>query len=150
MTPKADFIKKNAGKGSFVAELPTAGHDSIRPVFAFTHIEISQKNKIFSFRDNRIKTKDYGVLFENLKKMSQKTWREIKAEPLWHMHEVKWLATTKPDGFSHLLEPYKNYPVWQFKAVKEKRIFGFFNSDNVFEIVWLDYDHEIYKDEKFN
>ena len=148
MSPKADLIKNRAVKNNFL--LPSGEYDNIHPVFAFTYIEIDQKNNVFSFRDNRIKSKEFGALFENLKKMSQKTWREIKVENLWHAHEVKWASTKRPKGFSNLPEKIQDFPAFQFKALKEKRIFGFFRSDNVFEIVWLDYDHAIYKNEKFN
>jgi len=141
---------KKIGKENSFSPVKT-GYNNAYPVFAFNYIEIGQRNKIFSFRDNRIKSNEFGMLFENLKKMSQKTWGEIKSEKLqWHAHEVEWESTAIPKGFSNLPEKIQYFPAFQFKVLKEKRIFGFFRSDNVFEIVWLDYDHEIYKNEKFN
>jgi len=148
MTQKVGLIKRNAGKGAFQGTIPIAGHDDVYPIFAFTHTEIAGKNNIFSFQDGRIKAKEYGALFEFLKNMSQKIWREIKSNRFWHMHEVVWGDTTMSN--KKLPQIFLDNPVWQFKAGEERRIVGFFRNDNVFEIVWLDYDHTIYKDKKFN
>lgn len=122
---------------------PKLHYDNLKPTFAFTHLEIKDKKNCFSFKDIRITQRDYRILFENLNKISQTTWRKIKKEDYWAAHEVEWSGTACK-GFTHLPNDYQNFPSFQFKALKEKRVFGFFRADNTFEIVCLDYDHKIY------
>jgi len=78
--------------------------------------------------------------------MSQHTWQEIfgNLKKFFRAHEVNWSETTQKHGFSHLGRVLSDCPVYQFEIFAECRVFGFFNPDNVFKIVWIDRNHEIY------
>jgi len=88
--------------------------------------------------------KDFHKMFERLKSMSQKTWQEIRDSGIYHFHDVEWHKTTEPNGFKCLSNIFKEIPpAWQFELFGECRVFGFFNSINVFEIIWIDRDHAV-------
>jgi len=82
-------------------------------------------------------------MFERLRRFSQTTWAKIKQAPqAHHFHGIEWSETAEPHGFNNPL--LRAYPACQFKLFQECRVIGFFNSSNIFEIVWIDRHHKIY------
>ncbi|WP_312457389.1 hypothetical protein [Pseudescherichia sp.] len=60
-------------------------------------------------------------------------------------HCIDWVRTSEPDGFAHLNEQFQSYTPYQFAVSRNEhgRVHGFFIGD-VFHIVWLDPDHQLY------
>lgn len=87
---------------------------------------------------------DFHEMFEKLNIMAQKKWKEMINSPKYfHFHRIKWESTAEPNGFKNL--NHKELPpAWQFKSFKECRMIGFFNSRNIFEVVWIDREHKVY------
>jgi hypothetical protein len=61
-------------------------------------------------------------------------------------HPIDWDKTTEPDGFTCLNEQLRSLDGFQIEIEKELygRIHGF-PLENIFFIVWLDPDHNLYK-----
>ena len=80
---------------------------------------------------------DFHSMFERLQTMSQLKWKKIRSTAhMFHFHPIDWSDTSRPNGIPSLNAKFKEVPpVWQFKNFKECRIIGFFNQDNIFEIV---------------
>jgi hypothetical protein len=115
---------------------------AVHPYFSFRYYHSNHKD--FTFAEF---TKDEFLRFvQKLKDLSQNTWKQILIDQskFWHAHKVDWSETTIPSGFSHLPQALKESPVYQFKVFEGCRVFGFFNPDNVFKIVWIDKRHKIY------
>lgn len=89
---------------------------------------------------------EFHEMFERLKAMSGLKWYDIKkARHQYHFHEIEWHETSEPFGFSKdIPRTLQVYPACQFKLFKECRIIGFFNQNSIFEIVWIDRNHEVY------
>ena len=121
------------------------------------HIGYYKKFPAFSFKYYMDKDKDlsflritdcsnFHTMFSNFHKMSKLLWQEIKKAEQFHAHEI--LDESKIPGRikSHLNKiGAEDLMPFQFKAFNEKRIVGFFNSEDVFEIVCCDFLHEIYQ-----
>ena len=112
------------------------------PCFSFRYYHADSKQ--YSFQN--LSQKDFCKLIKRLHSMSQKTWGDIlvREKEFWHAHDVDWSFTTEKQGFSHL-KNIKIGTAYQFEVFEECRIFGFFNHENVFKIVWVDRHHAIYK-----
>jgi hypothetical protein len=112
------------------------------PEFSFKHYEHTHRKYSVQCITN---LKDFHVMFEKLKSMSQLKWKEIKiASHMYHFHPIEWEETSEPKGFKNLPAELIESPAWQFKLFKECRAVGFFNQDNIFELVWIDKEHKIY------
>jgi hypothetical protein len=83
-------------------------------------------------------------MFERLKTMSGLKWRAIRDSSQFHFHPIEWEETSEPNGFKHLPPELKEFPPLQFKLFRECRVVGFFNQNNIFELVWIDRDHKVY------
>lgn len=113
------------------------------PEFSFKHY--ASDHKKYSFRC--IKTlDDFYEMFKRLKALSNLKWKDIKLAGNYHFHEIEWVHSSEPHGFNTSV--LKDFPALQFKLFQECRILGFFNRGNVFEIVWIDRHHKIYKRKK--
>ena len=80
---------------------------------------------------------------ERLKTLSSLRWKEIRLSGNYHFHDIEWKQSNEPKGFNTSI--LKDFPALQFKLFQECRILGFFNQNNVFEIVWVDRHHKVYK-----
>jgi hypothetical protein len=119
---------------------PKNGVDDKHPAFSFKHFELGhRKYSHKSIAD----VSEYHSLIEHLTGMSKLVWKEIKTAEQYHAHPIEWNETTEPHGFKNVM--LKEYPAFQFKAFKEARIIGFFNKENVYEIIWIDRLHEVYR-----
>lgn len=142
-----------SGKPQFLAqEIPKilehkflpkeAGFHNKYPEFSFKYYEHSHKKYSVQCITS---TKDFHVMFEKLKSMSQLQWKAIKiASQMFHFHPIEWRETSEPRGFKNLPAGLTESPAWQFKLFKECRAIGFFNQDNIFELIWIDREHTIY------
>jgi hypothetical protein len=72
-------------------------------------------------------------------------WSEVKKNRAhFHAHEVTWCSTKEQKGFTHLPQQMREAPAFQFKAFDICRLFGFFDAENIFQVVWIDRGHQIY------
>ena len=112
------------------------------PVFSFKfYCHDHEKYSAKCFKN----IKEFHRLFSTFKNMGSLKWKEIILDRDWHAHEITWTKTSEPSGFRNLPDEVKNFPPFQFKAfIEDCRIIGFFNRDNVFEIVWFDRYHNVY------
>lgn len=134
-----------------------------------TEVRLQQSSKIeididkipegtsFSFRyyqNDRdkfsISKRDIGyflALLERLRNLSRLTVKEIinNQTKSLRCHPIDWNDTTEPNGFGIPNEEKIVYTAYQFQisANEHGRVHGFFR-DNVFYIVWLDPDHNLY------
>ena len=85
-------------------------------------------------------------MFERLKSMSALKWKDIrKGVKTFHFHPIDdWEDTSEPNGFKGFPLEIRDFPTWQFKNFGECRFIGFFNADNIFELVWIDRYHKVY------
>ncbi|ROP59394.1 hypothetical protein EDF81_2193 [Enterobacter sp. BIGb0383] len=60
-------------------------------------------------------------------------------------HCIVWDTTSEPEGFTHFNEQFQSVTPYQFAITRNEhgRIHGFFIG-NVFHVVWLDPDHQLY------
>lgn len=60
-------------------------------------------------------------------------------------HRITWPETSRPEGFAHLPEQIQEGEAWQFSisANEYGRVHGLLIG-SVFNIVWLDCDHQLY------
>jgi len=80
-----------------------------------------------------------------LKEINQKTHKDLsQGRNTYHFHEVKWEDTVKKRGFPDpRLNLLDNYQIALLGINSGKaRIFGGY-ANNIFYIVWFDYNHEI-------
>lgn len=86
-------------------------------------------------------------LLERLKDISTLTSLEFTTNrnAALKSHCIEWKTTSEPDGFTHLNEQFQSYTPYQFAISRNEygRIHGFFIG-NVFYVVWLDPDHQLY------
>jgi hypothetical protein len=60
-------------------------------------------------------------------------------------HAIDFSETSEPNGFAAIPKPHWDTKQWQFElSLKNGRIHGFIDG-NVFNVVWIDPDHELYK-----
>lgn len=110
----------------------------------------------FSFRFYDVNNKNYCLscweqdkileAIKRLKEINNKTINELFAQKdFYKFHEVDWAQTIKKDGFpdknANTLSPYQ----FGLPGVngQKTRVFGGF-SEQVFYIVWFDFNHEIW------
>lgn len=119
-----------------------AGFHKRNPEFSFTHYQHDHKEYSSVCI---IDCGDFHTMFDRLKRMSQLTWQEIiNASHMYHFHPIEWNKTSERHGFKLAPKELNEAPAWQFKSFRECRIIGFFNSKNIFELVWIDRDHQVY------
>ncbi|MBV7437297.1 hypothetical protein [Aeromonas sp. sif2416] len=86
-------------------------------------------------------------VIDRLKDLSSFTSLEFTSNrnPAIKSHCIDWETTSEPAGFSHLNEQFQSLSPYQFAISRNEhgRVHGFFNGD-VFHVVWLDPDHQLY------
>ena len=91
------------------------------------------------------------TLMERLRDLSGWTVKEFAHKPhkAVRNHQIAWDTTSKPDGFAHLNEQYKDSPAWQFSLTANKygRVHGVI-IDDTFYVIWLDCNHQLYPEKK--
>ena len=114
------------------------------PAFSFKHYEHGHKRYSVKCIAN---VKDFYTIFERLRAMSQLKWKDIVDAPdTYHFHIIEWKYSSEPSGFKHLSSEFKEEPTaLQFKVFRECRAVGFFNTKNIFELIWIDRDHKVYR-----
>lgn len=133
---------KKTKKNKFVPTTP--GFYSRHPEFSFKHYE--HEHAEYSAQCI-LNCGDFHVMFERLKAISQLEWKNIRqgdGARVFHFHPITWGETAEPHGFKKLPLEMREFPPWQFKLFAECRAVGFFNEDNIFELIWLDREHKIY------
>jgi hypothetical protein len=131
----------NPSQNSFNTAEP--GYNNRYPEFSFKYYAHTHRD--YSFKCI-VDIEDFHEMFDRLKAMSGLTWYAIKKAIQFHFHEIEWASSEEPNGFTNCLpSTLRSYPACQFKLFQECRIIGFFNSTNIFEIVWVDRHHQVYK-----
>ena len=86
-------------------------------------------------------------LMNRLRDLSAWTVREFEKsrDKTLRIHTHDWTQTSRPFGFKHLPEDYRDYPGWQFciSLSKYGRVHGII-VDNTFHVIWLDQNHALY------
>lgn len=149
MTPKRSnkklhfkFPQGNRSKNEgYCFPLQGAGFYSLYPYFSFK--KYNHDNSEFNF--SNFSTNEICIFFQELKDMSNHTWKEIFQDyrDYYHAHKVEWHKTAYINGFKHD-KSIEYQPVYQFKVYKQWRVFGYFNHHNIFKIVWIDKNHLVY------
>ena len=126
---------------------PKPAYRKEKPVFAFNYYLCDSKKCSFKTIES---SKSFHIIFEHLKRMCPLTWQEIISGNQFHAHDVLWTEDKLPNDIKQLQhnEKIKDLPLFQFKAFKKARIIGLFNFDCIFEIIGIDREHEIYKEDK--
>lgn len=111
--------------------------------FSFQYIDAGHEK--FSF--NAQNAAYFCKVLDRLKALSTMTEREFTADRGGSLksHPIDWRHTSEPDGFQNLNEQFQSYTPYQFAVSRNEhgRVHGFFIG-NVFHIVWLDPDHQLY------
>lgn len=140
---KIKVLPKNIKKDTEKYKIPKehkVQYRECRPYFGFKHCVDKPNGITFSCIKN---TNEFCLLFKNFKRMSNITWGEMEQSHDFHAHPVEKYDKF-PKKARDTFEALDNPPPYQFKIYKESRIYGFFNSANEFEIVFLDREHNIY------
>ena len=128
--------KKQQPHNSFAK---TLGYNELYPVFSFAHFKESNL-----FCPEMIQEKsEFCNFFVNMAKFSVQKWKDIKANPrIFHFHEID-----DDKNINARLMIDEKIVIVQFKIPGEKqsRIVGYFDNENVFNIVAYDYNHKIYQ-----
>lgn len=112
--------------------------------FSFKYLQTH--NEKFSIRDRDANY--FTVLLERLRDLSTLTVQEVKMNRSQSLrcHSIKWRETTEPNGFGIPNEKELVTIPYQFSLSTNEhgRVHGFFIED-VFYIVWLDPNHNLYQ-----
>ena len=111
-----------------------------KPIFGFGLYLINCKGWTFERLKNR---KEFLWVFKKFKAIAGMTWQEIVDASSMHAHDVKWTLETLPLMVRKLPEKWKNFPLFQFKVFQECRLFGLFDQNNVFQVLFVDRDHKV-------
>lgn len=125
------MLKKN----SFSNQKPH--YENLFPVFSFRNYKESD-----FFKENDIKNKkEFFSFFSKMQSFSSLKWKDIKTNKQFHFHEIDY-----DKHINSKLKIAEEISLVQFKLIgdKESRVIGFFDNDNVFNIVAYDYLHKIY------
>ena len=124
--------------GKYQIQLPRPGYDLVHPIFSFRYCQPDHHQ--YRVKD-KCKFDDLHHFLTHLKTMSALKWRDIENnQSMFHMHPVpKKHSVAAPEGFGLV----------QFKAFKEARVIGYFNKENVFEVIIFDRKHEFCPSDKF-
>lgn len=141
--PKPRFTyKETKEKSSNKFAIGKVGYYEKYPEFSFRYYDDNHKH--YSVKCI-VQIKDFYEAFNRFKSLSSLKWKDIAQSGSYHFHDIEWNETTEPKGFNNLPSVLRGYPACQFKLFKECRIIGFFNENNIFEIVWIDRNHQMYK-----
>ena len=93
--------------------------------------------------------KKFYLLFKNLKKYCCITWEQIISNSNYHAHDITWTKDTLPDAIKNLqnIGEIKDNPLFQFNPFKKndpERIIGFFDCNNIFQVLGIDKEHNLY------
>lgn len=120
--------------------LPTDG--IIRLSFKCLDLLSNRKFGIHQCRDGYLQK-----LIERLKDLSSLTPTEFRTSrsSSLKIHEIDWVKTSEPDGFTSLNEQFRALKAWQFEITRNEhgRVHGFLLEDTFF-VVWIDPDHRLY------
>ncbi len=87
---------------------------------------------------------DFLNLFLSLKFLCQRNWENIKKSKS-HYHKIP-LNTELKIAYKEIAKDFPECPpIYQLGTKTECRLIGFHNPDSVFEIIWIDEKHEIFK-----
>jgi len=114
--------------------------------FSFKYLNFDRKFHIKDVTDGYLK-----VLLDHLKSLSSITvqvFRTNKHKAL-RAHTIDWQDTSEIQGFACLNEQLRQCEPWQFElCVNEHgRVHGIL-LDEIFYVVWLDPDHQLYPSKK--
>ena len=146
--------------GDIVPKMPEI--ENLTFVFAFDYLSLKQTQYCF---DNPNITKDDFIKIYKLKKeLAKISVKDIqdRLKQRFHFHSIDLNTKTfllKPFkellNYPHNIEVYKLPSLYQIAVYTDKssdkssdkapRIVGFFGKHAVFHILWLDYEHNIYK-----
>lgn len=142
--------------GDIIPKIPEI--ENLTFVFAFDYLSLEQSK--FCFDNPNITQTDFIKLYTLKKELSKITVKDIqdKFKKSFHFHIIDF------NSKKFLIDPFKkllNYPkfieVYKLPSLyqiavytdntsdKAPRIVGFFGKYAVFHILWLDYNHDIYK-----
>jgi len=109
-------------------------------VFGFKYLDITDKYTV------RNKDSEYLLLMLNRWKEISRLQRSelFQAGKSWRCHTHDWSKTKEKDGFKNLPRHLRDYEGVQIGlGMKKGRVHGFF-IQNVFNVVWLDPDHQVW------
>lgn len=119
----------------------TADTDIIR--FSFKHFDCSIDKFSIEGRSHEY----FGKVLERLKALSELKVREFQTNrsKALRAHQIDWNDTSEKEGFRHLNSQLRDIPAVQFQisANEHGRVHGFI-IDNIFFVIWLDPDHNLY------
>lgn len=117
--------------------------DTVR--FSFKYLDLFHKKFQVKHRDGEYlhKLADRLKHYSSMKMRAQLISSKSKST---RFHPIQWDETTECNGFSCLNDQLRSLDGYEIEVEKELygRIHGFI-LDNVFFIVWLDPDHNLYK-----
>ena len=116
------------------------------PKFRFNYYMCDNKKLSFTCINE---IKKFHLLFKNLRKYCCITWEQIISNHYYHAHDVTWTTNTLPDAIKNLQnnEEIRDNPLFQFNPFTKndpERIIGFFDYDNIFQVLGIDKEHSIY------
>jgi len=142
--PPKKTKKINVRSQGSSSEIKRLGVEIPKVSFSFMYYQDDKEN--FSIRGRDVRYLE--VLLRRLRDLSKLTVQEIvnnRSKSL-RCHPIDWQDTTEPNGFGIPNEDQVVVTAYQFQisANEHGRVHGFFR-DNVFYIVWLDPDHNLYR-----
>lgn len=142
--------------GDIIPKIPEI--ENLTFVFAFDYLSLEQTG--YCFDNPNITQNDFFKIFRLKKELSKITIKDIQDQfkRHFHFHSIdlnikKFLLEPlkKLLNYSKFIEVYKLPTLYQIAVYtdntldKAPRIIGFFGKHAVFHILWLDYEHDVYK-----
>ncbi len=129
--PIIGLPSEKKSEGSFLVEKPKRGYWELHPSFSFKHC--LPEHRKYPVK-NKCHKEDLHHFMKHLASMSSLRWKQIEGtKDKFHMHPVPNKENVNiPEGFQ----------LMQFKAFQEARVIGYFNIDNIFEVILFDREHD--------
>ncbi|HTC00233.1 MAG TPA: hypothetical protein VK705_06080 [Ferruginibacter sp.] len=131
----------------------------LKPVFSYKYLSLNQSD--FCYNNPQLDLLDFFELFKVKRELSALRFEEIEPINKYHFHHVK----SNKKEVKELIKKFKVFvknetgtddydlpEIYQFSVYttdkKAPRVFGFLGKEGLFNIVWLDLNHDIYPKKK--
>lgn len=116
---------------------PNIGHNKLYPSFTFKNY---RKSDYFTIEDSNEARHNLYNVFDGLTQLSNFTWEWIKNNPrIFHFHDIDIYVAEL-----HKFNDSIDYSQFKVPNLAQGRFVGYFDENNVFNIVLYDANHKIY------
>ena len=111
-------------------------------LFSFKYLDTDGNSKFAIEKCDQNHLSNLLARLRDLSKLKCMEFRTDRSKSL-RSHRIEWEDTTEPRGFQLLDQQLRDLEPYQFSISQQERVHGFL-LDDVFYVVWLDPNHELY------